>query len=262
MQHGRRRLRSVPVAQAPHRDFCSMRYLVHVSQLLDPPDTGGKIRSLKLFERLSRANDVTIVCFRRPTDTPEQVEKMKTCCTRLEMVERPAAALFSAGFYLSLASNLFSRYPYNVQKYYDPRMEGRIGELMQERPYDVLICDYVVPLRIGGGTRLKIMEAMAMAKPVVSTNVGAEGLPVQDGEDIILADDPSVFAERVVGLLKDGQRRRTLGQAGLRHAHERHSWEIATKDLDAVCERVARAARGTAPSGERGVTARREQTSL
>ena len=62
---------------------------------------------------------------------------------------------------------------------------------------------YIVPLRIGGGTRLKIFEAMAMGKAVVSTTVGAEGLPVTDGEHVLLADDPRAFADAVVRLMRD-----------------------------------------------------------
>ena len=62
---------------------------------------------------------------------------------------------------------------------------------------------YVVPLRIGGGTRLKIFEAMAMGKAVVSTTVGAEGLPVTPGSDIVIADEPDAFARAVVDMIRD-----------------------------------------------------------
>ncbi|MGH7747573.1 MAG: glycosyltransferase, partial [Candidatus Dormibacteria bacterium] len=65
----------------------------------------------------------------------------------------------------------------------------------------------VVPLRIGGGTRIKIPEAMAMAKAVVSTHIGAEGLPFRDGKEILLEDDPGKFAEAVVDLLQNPSRR-------------------------------------------------------
>ena len=64
---------------------------------------------------------------------------------------------------------------------------GRVDDV---RPYVRDAAVYIVPLRIGGGTRLKIFEAMAMAKAVVSTSVGAEGLPVTDGEHVWLADEP------------------------------------------------------------------------
>ena len=77
---------------------------------------------------------------------------------------------------------------------------GRVDDV---RPYVSDAAVYVVPLRIGGGTRLKIFEAMAMGKAVVSTTVGAEGLPVENGEHLLLADEPHVFARSVVRLLRD-----------------------------------------------------------
>jgi glycosyltransferase involved in cell wall biosynthesis len=71
----------------------------------------------------------------------------------------------------------------------------------------------VVPLRIGGGTRLKIYEAMAVGKAVVSTTVGAEGLDVHHGKDILLSDTPANFAESVTMLLKDARARSWIEHA-------------------------------------------------
>jgi len=79
----------------------------------------------------------------------------------------------------------------------------------------------VVPLRIGSGTRLKILEAAAMGKPIVSTRVGAEGLKFSDGIEIILEDKPSKFAQVVADLLGDPKRRSLLGNAA-RHGVEKH----------------------------------------
>jgi glycosyltransferase involved in cell wall biosynthesis len=78
----------------------------------------------------------------------------------------------------------------------------------------------VVPLRIGSGTRLKILEAAAMAKPIVSTRLGAEGLDFVDGREIVLADDPKAFAGAVAELLSDASRRRQLGQAARTRVEE------------------------------------------
>lgn len=83
----------------------------------------------------------------------------------------------------------------------------------------------VVPLRSGGGTRLKIFEAMAMGKAVVSTTIGAEGLDIQHGRDLILADDPADFAEAIVLLAKNEQIRRTYEKAALDVA-SKHDWSI------------------------------------
>ncbi|HEU4433100.1 MAG TPA: glycosyltransferase, partial [Pyrinomonadaceae bacterium] len=74
------------------------------------------------------------------------------------------------------------------------------GRVEDVRPYMEDAAIYVVPLRIGGGTRLKIYEAMAMEKAIVSTSIGAEGLPVTNGEEIVLADTPESFADAVVKL--------------------------------------------------------------
>ena len=67
----------------------------------------------------------------------------------------------------------------------------------------------VVPIRQGGGTRLKILEAMALGTPVVSTSKGAEGLEVTPGHDILIADEPAEFADQVIRLLRDAALRET-----------------------------------------------------
>jgi glycosyltransferase involved in cell wall biosynthesis len=85
---------------------------------------------------------------------------------------------------------------------------------MQAQIAKAALC--VVPLRIGSGTRLKILEAAAMTKPTVSTRIGAEGLDFVDGEEIILADLPQDFARAVAALLDDPARRQQLGQAARR----------------------------------------------
>jgi glycosyltransferase involved in cell wall biosynthesis len=89
---------------------------------------------------------------------------------------------------------------------------------------------YIVPLRIGGGTRLKIFEALAMAKAVVSTTVGAEGLPLCHGTHFLQADEPQAFADAVIGLLQDPERRRRIGMAGRQLVEEHYSWtQVATE---------------------------------
>jgi polysaccharide biosynthesis protein PslH len=98
---------------------------------------------------------------------------------------------------------------------------------------------FVVPMRIGGGTRLKIFEAMAMGLPVVSTAVGAEGLPVVDGVDAVIRDDPSSFAAAIVTMLGHGPDRDRIGLTGQQVVRERYGWEgVADAFMDA-CEKVA-----------------------
>ena len=97
---------------------------------------------------------------------------------------------------------------------------------------------YVVPLRAGGGTRLKIFEALAMGKPVVSTTVGAEGLALEPGRHFIAADDPDAFSDAVIGLLRDPERRRTLGAAGRELVEAHYSWPTVARDFEERCEEV------------------------
>ena len=97
----------------------------------------------------------------------------------------------------------------------------------------------MVPLRIGGGTRLKIFEAMAMGKAVVSTTVGAEGLPVTPGEHLMLADDPVNFARAVVGLLRDEHRREHIGSAARALVVEQYDWSAVAGALDDALTRIA-----------------------
>jgi glycosyltransferase involved in cell wall biosynthesis len=112
------------------------------------------------------------------------------------------------------------------------------GTVDDVRPFMADAAVYVVPLRIGGGTRLKIFEALAMGKAVVSTAVGAEGLPLVPGEHFVQADDPESFARAVVSLVNDPHRRQTLGSGGRRLVEERYSWPQVAREFTATCEEV------------------------
>jgi len=94
----------------------------------------------------------------------------------------------------------------------------------------------VVPLRIGSGTRLKIFEAMAMAKAIVSTTIGAEGLPVHHGVDLMLADSPNDFARSVVQLLQDAATRRKLGRAARELVESKYSWASVAREFASALE--------------------------
>lgn len=400
----------------------NLRILALTPRPLFPADTGGRIRSARIFERLSREHDITLVCFRTSADTTEDIARMVVCSSRLETVEWRESRKSGATFYLELARNVTAELPYTVRKYQSKAMSTRLEALLKAQPYDLLLCDFlqpsincldlsftpkvlfqhnveariwtrhaqhvrnplvrayvslqarklrlferraahafdhcivvsekdrqlmardydahhttaiaagvdavyfvpaaaesegaevvfvgsmdmmanqdamkffvkeifpfvrrevpatlvivgrnpsssitglanssvvvtgtvpdvrphlarahvvVVPLRFGGGTRIKILEAMAMAKPIVSTSLGAEGLPVTDGRDIWLADDPQAFAAAVVALLRAPSERARLGTAG-RSVAEELSWDAVAGTFSQTCVNVVRASR-------------------
>jgi len=113
---------------------------------------------------------------------------------------------------------------------------GRVDDV---RPYMKEAAVYIVPLRIGGGTRLKIFEAMAMGKAVVSTTVGAEGLPVTDGEHVRLADEPAAFARAVVHLMRDLDERRRIEAAARALVVARYDWSAVAGELESALQRFA-----------------------
>ena len=119
----------------------------------------------------------------------------------------------------------------------EPRiaLTGRVDDV---RPYIDRAAVYIVPIRVGGGTRIKIYEAMGMARAVVSTTIGAEGLPLKDGEEIVLADEPDHFADEVVRLMNDEPARVKIEEAARRAVLERFGWDKATEALVTIIERA------------------------
>jgi sugar transferase (PEP-CTERM/EpsH1 system associated) len=408
---------------APER----LRILTVAARPFYPANTGGRIRSSEIFERLSRLHHVTILCFRTAEDLPEHVERMRACCAELEVVEWRETRKFTPRFYGELAASLASPLPYTVRKYRSAGMRRRIRARLATSTYDLLLCDFlqpavncigdgfapkvlfqhnveaviqarharhagnrlaraylrieaaklarferrasrafdrcimvsdedcrtmqarygavnavsiptgvdadyfhaaadvpepeivfvgsmdwlpnqdavdyfvgeilprirrvvpatftivgrdppaavqrhaanphirvtgtvpdvrpfvaraqvvVVPLRVGGGTRIKIFEAMAMKKAVVSTSVGAEGLPVVDRQDVLLADDPSAFADRVVELLREPDLRRRIAAAGRDLVSSRFTWDAVTRRFSDICVQTVDTARARRP---------------
>jgi len=99
------------------------------------------------------------------------------------------------------------------------------------RPLITAASVFIVPLRIGGGTRLKIVDALSMGKAIVSTSVGCEGLEVTDGKEIAIADSSEKFAEKVVELLRDARLRNSLMNNARKTAVEIYSWKIIAPEL-------------------------------
>ena len=114
------------------------------------------------------------------------------------------------------------------------QVTGRVPSVAQHLRDAAVV---IVPLRIGGGTRLKIYEAMAAGKAVVSTSVGAEGLDVRHGRDIILADDPQSFADAVLTLLRDDNLRQKYEHAAAGRAAQ-YDWSVIGEKFGHVLEMV------------------------
>ena len=392
-----------------------LRILTVAPRPFYPADTGGRIRSSQIFERLARIHDLTILCFTTSADRPEHLAQMRGCGSEIETIPWKETAKFSPGFYAELAASLASSLPYTVLKYRSVAMQQRIRARLATGQYDLLLCDFlqpsvnciddpfgpkilfqhnveamiqarqarhaanplaraylhleaaklaryerraaqafdrcimvsdedcrtmfaeygatnteavptgvdvdyftpgiegaepeivfvgsmdwlpnqdavdffvaeilprirrvvpatftivgrnppesirryateshirvtgtvddvrpfvarahvcVVPLRIGGGTRIKIFEAMSMEKAIVSTSIGAEGLPVTHGENIVMADTPADFAVQVTTLLHEPESRRRLGEAGRRLVASRFTWTSVAQRFSEIC---------------------------
>ena len=394
--------------------------LVLSGRVFYPATTGGTTRSSRLFERLARDHDITIVSFKMPGDSPESLGMMQACCSRLETVDWNESAKGTPRFYADVLKNVLSPKAFTVAKYDSPDMRRRIARLVERDSYDVLIADflqpsinmldtpffpkilfqhnvesvirrrqltaagnpllkaylywdwvrlnrfearaagtfdhcimvseqdcrtmqelygvtntsaiptgvdveyfkprepeapghhlvftgsmdwfpnedairffvaevlplvrrkltvtawivgrnptesllslaqahedvrvtgtvpdvrpfidragvYIVPLRIGGGTRIKIFEAMAMGKAIVSTTIGAEGLPVTNGANIVLEDTAEGFASKVIELLENPERRRQIGEAARALVVDHYTWDVAARRFTDICESV------------------------
>ena len=142
----------------------------------------------------------------------------------LVRVERPPAHFFIVG-----------RHPTpQVQALGDLPGITVTGAVDDVRPYVAAAKVYVVPVRVGGGTRLKLLQAMAMGCAIVSTSVGAEGVQVEHGRHLLIADAPQQFAQAVLSLLSDEARRQSLGMAARRLVTTRYTWQKLLPTLDAI----------------------------
>lgn len=122
------------------------------------------------------------------------------------------------------------------------QLTGYVDDIRAE-VVGAVVC--VIPLREGGGTRLKLLEAMALGTPVVSTSKGAEGLAVVAGEHLLIADDPAQFAHATVRLLRDKALRHRLAENGRRLVENRYDWQQIGREYAALLERAATAQSGS-----------------
>jgi glycosyltransferase involved in cell wall biosynthesis len=113
-----------------------------------------------------------------------------------------------------------------------------VGTVPDVRPYLAGAAAIVVPLRVGGGTRLKIFEAMAAGRAVVSSTIGCEGLPVTAGRHLLVEDEPAAFAGAVNRLLDSSTEQENLGAAARRLVAERYGSEPVARQFDQICRDV------------------------
>lgn len=136
-----------------------------------------------------------------------------------------------------------------------PAITERAGEdvvvtgLVEDiRPYIERAAVVIAPLRIGGGTRLKIVEAMSMGKAIVSTRIGAEGLDVSDGVDILLGDTADDFAGQVLRVLADTALAQRLGEAARQRAESQYGWQVAVDRLERFYQELPSPAQSVQPA--------------
>ena len=104
---------------------------------------------------------------------------------------------------------------------------------------------YVIPMRVGGGTRFKVLEAMSSGKPIVTTSLGVEGIPVRHGQELLIADTPDAFADAVLHLLADDEatlaKKQQMGQSARTFVEARYGWQQITPKLEALYRRLIQA---------------------
>ena len=123
-----------------------------------------------------------------------------------------------------------------IKSHSEVTVTGRVDDVRSYMSSHML---YVIPLRIGGGTRIKAYEAMAMGKAIVSTQVGVEGLPVRHGEQLVIADDPEKFAANIVHLLRDAAARISIETAARSLVEHHFGWQAVAESFANVCYHAA-----------------------
>lgn len=128
------------------------------------------------------------------------------------------------------------------------------GHVESIEPHVRAAACFIVPLRIGGGTRLKILYAWSMARAVVTTSLGCEGLDAVDGENVLIRDSPAAFADAILDVLRSPELRQRLAGAGRALVESRYDWEvIARAMLSAYHAQLAAPATGSPPGSEGGI---------
>jgi glycosyltransferase involved in cell wall biosynthesis len=111
------------------------------------------------------------------------------------------------------------------------RVLGYVPDLL---PFLARAAAVVVPVRAGGGMRVRILEAFSRGVPVITTTVGLEGIEAVPGQDVLVADEPARFADMLLRLMQDESLQARLAAGGRRLAEERYDWRVALRELDEI----------------------------
>ena len=128
--------------------------------------------------------------------------------------------------------------PAEIQKLAQDESIVVTGRVNDVRPYLKKGRVFICPVDLGGGFRGKILEAMAMGRPVVSTSLGAEGIPVQDGENIVIGDEPERFAQGVVKLVKNEALFRRIAKKARQLMEEKYAWGKGVEVMESILEEM------------------------
>jgi glycosyltransferase involved in cell wall biosynthesis len=131
-----------------------------------------------------------------------------------------------------------------LKAYPEITITGRVDDV---RPFISSHALYVIPLRIGSGTRIKAYEAMAMGKAVVSTSIGVEGLPVVSGVHVSIADNVEGLASEIIRLLQTTEARTRLGSNARSFVCKHFAWDTVAEVFAAICRRVSESRRSDGP---------------
>jgi glycosyltransferase involved in cell wall biosynthesis len=125
------------------------------------------------------------------------------------------------------------------------------GYVEDIRPWVHRAACFVVPIRVGGGTRLKILDAWALGKAVVSTSPGSEGLAVKQGKNMLVEDDPQAFARAVLRVLDSEALRERLEKEGRRTAVEKYDWDVVGRSMLSAYSDLLRGTVSEGPQSDR-----------
>jgi len=196
----------------------------------------------EIFEKLYGLNNVYIIPtgvdteYFKPLNNIKEKENSLVFCGSLDWLPNEDAILFFIkeifpklktkipSISLTIVGrNPSSRLKKKIKNYPEIKITGWVEDV---RPYIAESAVYILPLRIGGGTRIKVYEAMAMEKAIISTSIGVEGLPVKDGKHLLIANTPDEFIEKIILLLKNKELRKKIGKTACQYVCQNFTWPI------------------------------------